>query len=71
MDTATLISLVVRREVVIGLALVGAAAVSAGTWLMRGDGNPYVGQALYYGGYGTTGLSVLLFILAGLLGAPG
>lgn len=63
--------LVLQREVVIALAVLGAAAVTFGTWLRQRASQQQVGQLLYYTGYGATGTSIVLFILAGLLGVPG
>jgi hypothetical protein len=60
---------ILQREVVVTLAVVGALAVTLGSWMMRRTVGSQVAQAVYWGGYGATGTSVLLFILAGLLGA--
>lgn len=59
---------VLQREVVIALAIVGAVAATLGSWLMRRIAGSTMAKAIYFGGYGATGISVLLFILAGLLG---
>jgi hypothetical protein len=59
---------ILQREVVIAFAVIGAAGVMLGTWLMRRMVGSQIAQAVYWGGYGATGTSVLLFILAGLLG---
>lgn len=58
-----------QREVVVVLAIIGATAATAGAWMRYRHRAPAVGQLLYWGGYATTGLSIALFILAGLLGA--
>lgn len=60
---------ILQREVVITLAIVGAVAVTLGSWMMRRAVGSPMAQAVYWGGYGATGTSVVLFILAGLLGA--
>lgn len=57
-----------QREVVIALAIIGAAAATVGAWLRHRGTSAAAGQALYWGGYTITGISVALFILAGLLG---
>jgi hypothetical protein len=58
-----------QREVVVTLAVIGAAAATLGAWLRGRGTSPAVGLAVYWGGYAITGISVALFILAGLWGA--
>lgn len=60
-----------QKEVVVTLAVSGACAVVIGHWIQLESRAPLLGKILYFGGYGISGASVLLFILAGLLGSPG
>jgi len=60
-----------QREVVTMLAVTGACVVMIGHWFQLKSRAPSLGKILYVGGYGISGASVLLFILAGLLGSPG
>ena len=57
-----------QREVVIALAVIGAAAATLGVWLRQRGTAPGVAQAVYWGGYTITGVSIALFIIAGLWG---
>lgn len=59
-----------QREVVIALAVAGAILATLGYWMQQKSLAPPLGRMLYLGGYGISGASVLLFILAGLLGYP-
>jgi hypothetical protein len=59
-----LLDAVVKREVVIGLALAGAGLAMIGS-LQKTRGSPAVSRALIYLGYAVTGASVLIFIVAG------
>jgi hypothetical protein len=61
-----LLDALARREVVIGLAIIGAALATVGS-LARGR-KPSVrryADLVVYAGYAITGLSMLLFISAG------
>ena len=57
-----------QREVIIGLALCGGLISFAGNWLMRkkGTSHPKGGRVVLHAGYALTGLSVVLFIVAGV-----
>ena len=60
------------RPVVIALALLGAALATAASVLqMRGMLSERRARWLNLAGYTAMGISMLLFVLAGLLGAPG
>jgi hypothetical protein len=60
-----------QKDVVITLAVCGACIVTMGHWLQLESRAVLLGKILFFGGYGISGASVLLFILAGLLGSPG
>ncbi len=64
-----LLSLIASRPVVIALAFLGAAVATLGGWLARKPGwlGPRGVNFVLRLGYGITGLSVLLFIVAGFL----
>jgi hypothetical protein len=60
-----------NREVVIGLAVAGAVFSTAASLLQaRGKLGESGARNLNYAGYAFMGASMLLFALAGLLGAP-
>jgi hypothetical protein len=59
------------RPVVVGLAILGAAlSVAASALIARGKIGPQQARRLNLAGYAAMGLSMLLFVLAGLRGAP-
>jgi hypothetical protein len=64
-----LLGLIASRPVVIALAILGATVATLGGWLARNPGRlgPEGARFLLRLGYGITGLSVLLFIVAGFL----
>lgn len=59
------LDLLTRRAVVVALALAGAALATAGTLARSRAAKPRWAEALVYAGYGLTGASILLFIVAG------
>jgi hypothetical protein len=60
------------RPVVVALAVLGAVLATAASLLQsRGLVSERGAQILNYAGYGFMGASMLLFVLAGMLGAPG
>ena len=59
----TLLDAVVKREVVIGLALAGAGLATIGS--LQKNRSPAVSRVLIYLGYAVTGASILIFIVAG------
>lgn len=61
-----MLDLITQRSIVIGLAIVGALVVTVVNWLVR-SGKLEANQARVYTrtGYLITGLSVVLFIIAG------
>jgi hypothetical protein len=64
-----LLGLIASRPVVIGLAVLGAIVAILGGWLVRHPGRLGERGARFVLrlGYGITGTSVLLFIVAGFL----
>ncbi len=59
------------RAVVVGLAVLGALLSTAATLLQRrGVLTERGAQTLNYAGYGVMAVSMSLFVLAGLRGAP-
>ena len=64
-----LLGLIASRPVVIALAILGAVVATFGGWLVRNPGRLGAQGALWVLrlGYGITGASVLLFIVAGFL----
>ncbi len=64
-----LLGLIASRPVVIALAILGAIVATVGGWLMRDPGRLGARGARFVLrlGYGITGASVLLFIVAGFL----
>lgn len=64
-----LLGLIASRPVVIALAILGAVVATFGSWLVRNSGRLGARGALWVLrlGYGITGASVLLFIVAGFL----
>lgn len=64
-----LLGLIANRPVVIALAVLGAVVATLGNWLMRNPGRGDARRARFVLqlGYGITGLSILLFIVAGFL----
>jgi hypothetical protein len=64
-----LLGLIANRPVVIALAVLGAIVATLGSWLARNPGRlgPRGVNFVLRLGYGITGLSVLLFIIAGFL----
>ena len=62
--------LLLTKTVVVALAILGAALSSLASFLQtRGRLSEKPARALNYVGYGCMGASMLLFALAGLLGA--
>ena len=59
-----------QRPVVIGLAICGALLATLGNFLLKKDSsiNPSVGRVVVRLGYAITGISVAIFVTAGLLG---
>lgn len=57
-----------QREVVIAFAVAGAIAASIGAWMRHKGAAPGIGGVVYWSGYTLTGISIGLFILAGLWG---
>ncbi len=57
-----------QREVVISLAVIGAIAATAGSVMRNRAAPSAAGLVLYWGGYTVTGISIALFIIAGLVG---
>lgn len=63
--------LLLNRPVVVALAVLGALLASAASFpRLRGVIGEKGARALNYAGYGCMGASMLLFVLAGLRGAP-
>jgi multisubunit Na+/H+ antiporter MnhE subunit len=64
-----LLGLVASRPVVIALAMAGAIVATIGSWLMRNPGRLGARRArlVLRIGYGITGVSVFLFIVAGFM----
>lgn len=64
-----LLGLLSSRPVVIALAVAGALVATIGSWLMRNPGRLGARGARWVMriGYGITGTSVFLFIVAGFL----
>ena len=61
--------LLLSRPVVVGLAVLGAVLSSAASFLQtRGYVGEKAGRSLNWAGYGFMGASMVLFVLAGLLG---
>jgi hypothetical protein len=61
--------LLLTKPVVVALAVLGAILSSSASFLqMRGYVGEKAGRALNWAGYGVMGASMLLFVLAGLLG---
>jgi len=59
------------KPVVVGLAILGAVLSSAASFLQRrGSLSERRAKMLNYTGYAVMGASMLLFVLAGLRGAP-
>lgn len=59
--------LLLTKPVVVALAILGALLSSAASFLQtRGRVSAKTGNALNYAGYGVMGVSMLLFVLAGL-----
>jgi len=65
-----LLDALTRREIVIGLAIAGAAVSTIGSLARRRTAEPKTALAgsLVYAGYVITSVSVLLFIAAGFRG---
>lgn len=65
-----LFDLLLRRDVIIGLAIVGAVVATIGSFMMkkgrRSDGR--AARLMLRVGYGLTGVSIALFIAAGFSG---
>jgi len=64
-----LLGLVASRPVVIALAVTGAIVATVGSWLMRNPGRfgARGARLVLRIGYGITGVSVFLFIVAGFM----
>jgi hypothetical protein len=58
-----LLDTLARRDVVIGLAIVGAGLATLGS--LQRKARRRLGETLVYLGYALTGASILLFIVAG------
>lgn len=64
-----MIELLLSKPVVVTLAILGAVLSTAASFLQaRGKIGEKGGRALNWAGYGVMGASMLLFVLAGLLG---
>lgn len=62
--------LLLSRPLVVGLAVIGALLSAGASFLQkRGHVGEKAGRALNWVGYGAMGVSMLLFVLAGLRGA--
>jgi hypothetical protein len=59
-----LLDTVTRREVVVGLAVAGGCLAAAGS-IRQTRFAPPLSKALIYVGYAISGVSVLLFVVAG------
>jgi len=63
--------LLLSRPAVVGLAVLGALlSITASSLQRRGVLTERGAQRLNYAGYGVMAMSMLLFVLAGLRGAP-
>lgn len=63
--------LLLSRPIVVALAVLGALLSTAASLLQRrGLLTERAAQTLNYAGYGVMAMSMLLFVLAGLRGAP-
>ncbi len=62
-----LLELVAQRPVFITAAIVGAIMATAGSIIMGKSGKSALGRVLLWLGYGLTGFSILVFIVAGYL----
>jgi hypothetical protein len=59
--------LLLTKPVVVALAIIGAVLSTSASFLRtRGYVSEKTGKALNYAGYGVMGVSMLLFVLAGL-----
>jgi hypothetical protein len=66
------VEFLLTKPVVVALAIVGAVLSTAASLLqMRGFVGEKTARTLNWAGYAVMGASMLLFVLAGLLGAPG
>ena len=65
-----LFDLLLRREVIVGLAIVGAVIATIGSFMMKRDerASPRAARLMLRVGYGLTGISIALFIAAGFSG---
>jgi len=65
-----LLDLVIQRPVVITLAIVGAAVATLGSVLLRKSSrvDPKTARLILRLGYGISGASIAIFIVAGFLG---
>jgi len=64
-----LIEVLLSKPVVVALAILGAVLSTAASFLQRkGHVSEKAGKAINYAGYGVMGVSMLLFVLAGLWG---
>lgn len=59
-----LLDAVTKREVVVGLAIAGGCLATAGS-IRQTRFAPSLAKAVMYLGYAVTGVSILLFIVAG------
>jgi hypothetical protein len=60
-----LLDILTRREIVVGLAVVGAIVATIGSMARGRPAKGSAARAFVYAGYAITGASVLLFIAAG------
>ena len=67
-----MIEILLTKPVVVALAVIGAVLATCASMLhQRGILRERGARILNYAGYGFMGVSMLLFVLAGLLGVPG
>ena len=67
-----MMELLLSRPVVVALAVLGALLSASSSFLqLRGHVSQKTARALNWAGYGFMGASIVLFVLAGLRGAPG
>lgn len=61
------LALITQRPVIIVLAITGALLVTASSFIAKPDDESPTARRMSNAGYAITGLSVLLFIVAGFL----
>lgn len=62
-----ILTLITQRPVIIVLAITGALLVSASSFIAKPGADTQSSRRLSNAGYAVTGLSILLFIVAGFL----